>query len=114
MYELLEGGSLRDRIHTDPEETPAAHRILIALDMARGLAHLHGLDAGVIGDDDTAVGGLSDGGSGGGARRRAVLHRDIKSANIALDGEGTAKLIDCGLSKTVDDTSRSLMSVFHP
>ena len=52
----------------------------------------------IIGDDDAAVGDLSEGGSGGGARQRAVLHRDIKSANIALDGEGTAKLIDCGLS----------------
>ena len=40
-----------------------------------------------------------------------MLHRDIKAANIALDGEGTAKLIDCGLSKSVDDIARSLMSI---
>ena len=101
-------------IHTAVNKPSAAHRISIALDVARGLAHLHGLDAGIIGDGGAASGGGGGGGGGGSGReggRRVMLHRDIKAANIALNGEGIAKLIDCGLSKTVDDISRSLMYV---
>eukprot|EP00618_Florenciella_parvula_P031925 CAMPEP_0119527012 /NCGR_PEP_ID=MMETSP1344-20130328/41521_1 /TAXON_ID=236787 /ORGANISM="Florenciella parvula, Strain CCMP2471" /LENGTH=655 /DNA_ID=CAMNT_0007566143 /DNA_START=191 /DNA_END=2155 /DNA_ORIENTATION=+ len=109
VYELLEGGSLHHMIHTAINKPPAAHRISIALDVARGLAHLHGLDARVIGDLDGAASGGDGSDREGG--RRVMLHRDIKAANIALNGEGIAKLIDCGLSKTVDDISRSLMSI---
>ena len=116
VYELLEGGSLHHMIHTAVNKPSAAHRISIALDVARGLAHLHGLDSGVLGAGGAASGGGGGGGGGSGREggRRVMLHRDIKAANIALNGEGIAKLIDCGLSKTVDDISRSLMSVFVP
>ena len=44
--------------------------------------------------------------SGGGS----ALHRDVKSANIALSEDYTAKLIDCGLSKFVPkDTAASAL-----
>jgi len=38
--------------------------------------------------------------------RRGFLHRDLKSANVCLAEDFTAKLIDCGLGKLVDDTDR--------
>jgi serine/threonine protein kinase len=115
VYELLEGGSLLGRLHGgEGERIGAKQRIDIAVDVARGLAHLHGLaldtfesPAGQAG----AAGGAGGGGDGDKKTRSPVLHRDIKSANIALDAEGMAKLIDCGLAKTVDDTSRSLLSI---
>ena len=55
VYELLEGGSLHSRIHDGGgaaagggSALSAAQRVRVALDIARGLAHLHGLDAGVV------------------------------------------------------------------
>ena len=40
-----------------------------------------------------------------GCREFKVFHRDIKSANICLTQDYTAKLIDCGLAKFVADNS---------
>jgi len=47
----------------------------ISLDIAKGLSYLH---------------------------NNGVLHRDLKSANILVNAQGTAKLADFGLSKTKD------------
>jgi serine/threonine protein kinase len=38
--------------------------------------------------------------------KQGLLHRDLKSANVCLGKDFTAKLIDCGLGKLVDDTDR--------
>ncbi len=52
-------------------------RIRIAVDMVSGLAFLHS---------------------------KAILHRDIKSLNVLLDGENKAKLTDFGLSRVKNET----------
>lgn len=81
IYELLAGGDLGARLRRSRREAgaaaaafPATARLHVALDAAGGLAHLHG------------------------ARPRA-FHRDIKSANILLDKNGTAKMADFGLAR---------------
>ncbi|XP_071686380.1 serine/threonine-protein kinase-like protein CCR4 [Rutidosis leptorrhynchoides] len=76
VYEFMENGSLHDHLHnvfsSHIMSWPA--RIKVALDAARGLEYLH-----VYADPP-------------------IIHRDIKSSNILLDGEWTGKVSDFGLS----------------
>ncbi len=79
VYELSSHGSL-DKLLSD--DTLAGkltwrRRMMVALHLASAISYLHSHNK------DTPA-----------------LHRDIKSANVCLDGETyTTKLIDCGLSK---------------
>ncbi|TPX35798.1 hypothetical protein SmJEL517_g01999 [Synchytrium microbalum] len=68
VMEYMEGGSLDGRITS---MTDWKERFKIAMDVVRGLLHIH---------------------------FRKILHRDLKSANILLDGTGRAKLADFGLA----------------
>ena len=93
VFELLEGGSLADRLRgadggaakRGPALT-ALQRVDAALGIAHGLKYLHG---------------LRDAGEGAGGA--PVVHRDVKSANVGFSlqsgggagGELYAKLIDC-------------------
>jgi serine/threonine protein kinase len=105
VYELLAGGSLHDRIHDDTTGMlMAGQRISIALDIARGLLHLHGLPPVVVGGGENA-------GSSGSDEQKHTLHRDVKSGNVALDENDVGKLIDCGLAKAVSSNTRSLLSI---
>lgn len=72
VYELLPGGDLHARLQK-PQYFIWHERLRIAIDAARGLSHLH-------------------------AHTPEVFHRDIKTANILLDGAGNGKMADFGLA----------------
>jgi serine/threonine-protein kinase len=58
--------------------------LAITLQVARGLEHAHG---------------------------QGIIHRDIKPGNIIVLPDGTAKLLDLGLSKRVDESQLSFQTV---
>lgn len=83
VFEYIENGTLHDHLHKpQPQPQPQTSsplmswpaRIKVALDAARGIEYLH----------EYAV--------------PSIIHRDIKSSNILLDANGTAKVSDFGLS----------------
>lgn len=80
VYEYMENGSLdqwlhqRDRI-VAPAPLDWLKRLQIAIDLARGLCYMH---------HDCSP---------------AIVHRDVKSANILLDAEFRAKIADFGLAR---------------
>ncbi|XP_058210914.1 leucine-rich repeat receptor protein kinase HPCA1 [Rhododendron vialii] len=87
VYEFMPNGTLKESlsgksgIHLDWKR-----RLRIALGSARGLAYLHD---------------LAD---------PPIIHRDVKSTNILLDENLTAKVADFGLSKLVSDSSKGHVS----
>ncbi|XP_031094482.1 probable leucine-rich repeat receptor-like protein kinase At5g49770 [Ipomoea triloba] len=87
VYEFMSNGSLRESlsgrtgIYLDWKR-----RLRIALGSARGLAYLHDL------------------------ANPPIIHRDVKSTNILLDENLTAKVSDFGLSKLVSDCTKGHVS----
>ncbi|GKV35136.1 hypothetical protein SLEP1_g43445 [Rubroshorea leprosula] len=87
VYEFMAHGTLRDNllgrssIYLDWKR-----RLRIALGAARGLTYLHEL------------------------ANPPIIHRDVKSSNILLDENFTAKVADFGLSKLVSDSSKGHVS----
>lgn len=75
IYELLPGGDLCSRLQKDPN-FDWRKRMTACLDAALGLSHLHNASP-------------------------KVFHRDIKTQNILLDRNGTAKMADFGLAVLV-------------
>lgn len=74
VVELMTGGSLHDLLHHPFKPPPAwPQRFRLALRAAEAVAHLHSLES-------------------------PVIHRDIKTANILIDGSGNARLGDFGLA----------------
>lgn len=74
--ELLEGGSLADRLHGQPMAAPEAARLVEQLARAIAAAHLEG-----------------------------IVHRDLKPANVLMAGTtdyGQPKITDFGLAKWLD------------
>lgn len=71
VLEFMANGSLFD-VLKGPAELPWSVRVSMVLDLAQGLSYLHG---------------------------RHIVHRDLKSLNILVDGQMRAKLSDFGLSK---------------
>ncbi len=71
--ELLEGGTLKDRLAGNPQPLRETAKLLSTLARAVHAAHAAG-----------------------------VLHRDIKPSNVLFDHEGTPKIADFGLAKRLD------------
>ena len=95
VLELCTGGALDKRLQcegADGSEAPPLqwdHRLQIALDIARALKHLHGMDP-------------------------PMLHRDLKTANVLLDGAtGGAKVADFGLVREGAGEGQSHVTTKH-
>jgi serine/threonine protein kinase len=72
--ELVEGGTLADRLQRLPFAPRAAAELLETL--ARAVHHAH---------------------------KQGIIHRDLKPANVLFASDGTAKLTDFGLAKVLED-----------
>ena len=84
--EYVDGSTLREKIHSDPEELSKLLRIL--QHVAEGLAKAH--DAGIV-------------------------HRDLKPDNIMITSDGHAKILDFGLAKLIEpQTNTSSVSSEEP
>ncbi|KAI3459093.1 hypothetical protein Pfo_015756 [Paulownia fortunei] len=87
VYEFMANGTLRESLSgRSGIQLDWKRRIRIALGSARGLSYLHEL------------------------AHPPIIHRDIKSTNILLDENLTAKVADFGLSKLVSDISKGHVS----
>lgn len=89
VYEYMKNGALYDHLHDKKNVEKSSSvlnfwkmRIKIALDAARGIEYLH----------NYAV--------------PPIIHRDIKSSNILIDANWTAKVSDFGLSLMGPDSER--------
>ncbi len=79
--ELLEGGSLEDRLAGTPQ--PGRDSALLLITLARAVQVAH--DAGIV-------------------------HRDLKPSNVLFTGDGTPKITDFGLAKRLESDSRQTES----
>ena len=68
--ELIAGATLKDRLRSGP--LPSDQAFDVAIQIAEGLAAIH---------------------------KVGIIHRDLKSPNVMIDGEGTAKVMDFGIAK---------------
>ena len=78
--EYIEGETLEARVSKGPLKLDEAVRIASAVASGLGAAH-----------------------------RKDIVHRDIKAANIMLDEDGTAKILDFGLAQTAASTKLTRM-----
>eukprot|EP00271_Cylindrocystis_brebissonii_P015566 TRINITY_DN384_c0_g1_i2.p1 TRINITY_DN384_c0_g1~~TRINITY_DN384_c0_g1_i2.p1 ORF type:complete len:919 (+),score=80.65 TRINITY_DN384_c0_g1_i2:1601-4357(+) len=85
VYEYVPNGTLRQRLRPNPATNTLpplsfSQRLTIAMGTARALQYLHGF-----------------------AGKNSIIHRDVKSDNILLDGNLEAKLADFGLTRPMEE-----------
>ncbi|KAI3752091.1 hypothetical protein L2E82_23263 [Cichorium intybus] len=87
VYEYISNGTLKDNLSGKAGmRLDWMKRLRAALDSAKGLTYMHEL------------------------ANPPIIHRDIKSTNILLDDNWTAKVADFGLSKLLGDDSKGYVS----
>jgi serine/threonine protein kinase len=74
VFEHIQGETLKDRIRR-LGKLPISEAVAYAIEIARAL---------------------------GAAHERGIVHRDVKPQNVLLDEEGTAKVTDFGIARTLD------------
>ncbi|GJR88422.1 kinase RLK-Pelle-CrRLK1L-1 family protein [Tanacetum coccineum] len=88
VYEYMHNGTLSDHLHKNGTPLTWSQRLKICLGAARGLDYLH-----------TGTG-----------TQHGIIHRDVKTTNILLDQNYTAKIADFGLAK-IGPTNEALTHV---
>src|ERR1700742_3321033 len=74
VFEYVEGETLKERIRRNGR-LPIAEAVAYAIEIARAL---------------------------GAAHARHIVHRDVKPQNVLIDHEGSAKVTDFGIARTLD------------
>lgn len=87
LYDFLAGGSLDEALHERSEQLDWDARLNIIMGAAKGLAYLH---------HDCSP---------------RIIHRDIKSSNILLDGNLDARVSDFGLAKLLEDEESHITTI---
>ena len=75
VFEYVEGENLKDRLRREGP-LPIPEAIAYAIEIARALSAAHG---------------------------RHIVHRDVKPQNVLLDSEGSAKITDFGIARTLTE-----------
>ena len=75
MLEYVEGETLKERIHRNGR-LPIPEAVAYAIEIARAL---------------------------GAAHARHIVHRDVKPQNVLIDQEGSAKVTDFGIARTLEE-----------
>ncbi|CAI0441932.1 unnamed protein product [Linum tenue] len=87
IYDYLPGGSLDEVLHERSEQLDWDARLNIIVGAAKGLAYLH---------HDCSP---------------RIIHRDIKSSNILLDGNLESRVSDFGLAKLLEDEESHITTI---